>query len=258
LPSTRRRNSSRAGHCQRDACLLRRYRVLIEKYISASTLDVRCSGTGTQHRASPSSATSSLQRRHQQVIEEAPAPGLDAQARGHLRGGCKEGGASGRLCRAGTIGFIADASESSCGSNLVHGDEYHLPVEHPFTKRCTGQIWLNAAESGRRRAAPLSRRISSSPAGRLRHVSMLGENRRLVFRPSTGPLRHLSTATWVRVDGRDQGSRSSILRSDDREADLMPHSRQPRPAAEVVAQVDIWPLHSNAAYPFPFPGRRRP
>ena len=59
-----------------------------------------------------SSATASVQRRHQKVIEEAPAPGMDDEyARSHVRSRSAAAKAVGYV-GAGTIEFIADASRA--------------------------------------------------------------------------------------------------------------------------------------------------
>jgi 3-methylcrotonyl-CoA carboxylase alpha subunit len=57
----------------------------------------------------------SLQRRHQKVIEEAPAPGMTDEVRAAMgrRGRSRRGD---RLCGAGTVEFIADGSGRGCGT----------------------------------------------------------------------------------------------------------------------------------------------
>ena len=83
----------------------------------------------------------SLQRRHQKVIEEAPAPGMDAATR-ELR--LRDRGARRRRAvdyvGAGTVEFIADASEGLSADRIWFMEmNTRLQVEHPVTEAITGQ-----------------------------------------------------------------------------------------------------------------------
>ena len=77
-----------------------------------------------------------MQRRHQKVIEEAPAPGVDAALREEL------GAAAVRAARAvdyegaGTVEFIADAADPSRFYFMEMNTR--LQVEHPVTEMVTG------------------------------------------------------------------------------------------------------------------------
>ena len=67
----------------------------------------------------------SLQRRHQKVIEEAPAPGMTEEIRAAMGAIAVKAAQAVGYVGAGTVEFIADASEGLRADRiLVHGDEH--------------------------------------------------------------------------------------------------------------------------------------
>src|SRR5208337_1522424 len=73
----------------------------------------------------------SLQRRHQKVIEESPAPGMTDALR-HTMGAAA-------VAAAGTVEFIADASEGLRADRFWFMEmNTRLQVEHPVTEAVTG------------------------------------------------------------------------------------------------------------------------
>ena len=67
----------------------------------------------------------SLQRRHQKVIEEAPAPGMSAELRATMGTAAVAAAKAAGYVGAGTVEFIADGAKGlQAGRVLVHGDEY--------------------------------------------------------------------------------------------------------------------------------------
>ena len=87
-------------------------RVLIEKYIlSPRHIEVQVFGDSHGNVVHLFERDCSLQRRHQKVIEEAPAPGMDEATREAVCGAAVRAAQAVNYEGAGTIEFIADASE---------------------------------------------------------------------------------------------------------------------------------------------------
>src|ERR671913_134515 len=81
----------------------------------------------------------SLQRRHQKVIEEAPAPGMTAQMRAAMGKAAVEAARAVGYVGAGTVEFIADGREGLRSDRFYFMEmNTRLQVEHPVTEAITG------------------------------------------------------------------------------------------------------------------------
>src|SRR4051812_33671230 len=116
-------------------------RVLIEKYIlSPRHIEVQVFGDSHGDVVHLFERDCSLQRRHQKVIEEAPAPGMDEATREAVCGAAVRAAQAVNYENAGTIEFIADASEGLRADRIWFMEmNTRLQVEHPVTEEITGQ-----------------------------------------------------------------------------------------------------------------------
>ena len=116
-------------------------RVLIEKYLTRPRhIEVQVFGDTHGNVVHLFERDCSLQRRHQKVIEEAPAPGMTTAMREAMGEAAVTAARAIDYHGAGTIEFIADVS------NGLHPDRFYfmemntrLQVEHPVTEMITGQ-----------------------------------------------------------------------------------------------------------------------
>jgi len=186
-------------------------RVLVEKYVDKPRhIEVQVFGDNHGHVVHLFERDCSAQRRHQKVIEEAPAPGMTAEMRAAMTGAAVRAAQAIGYSGAGTIEFIVDATDG------LHPDRFwfmemntRLQVEHPVTEMVTGLDlveWQLRVASGE--ALPLTQdQILLS--GHAFEARIYAEDATKGFLPATGTLHHLRFPqdTHLRVEtGVQQGS----------------------------------------------------
>jgi len=127
--------------CQREAAAsFGNDHVLIEKYIlSPRHIEVQVFGDSHGNVVHLFERDCSLQRRHQKVVEEAPAPGMDEATRLELCAAAVRAAKAVDYQGAGTIEFIADGSEGLRADRIWFMEmNTRLQVEHPVTEEITG------------------------------------------------------------------------------------------------------------------------
>ncbi|MGI9170365.1 MAG: acetyl-CoA carboxylase biotin carboxylase subunit, partial [Caulobacteraceae bacterium] len=229
-------------------------RVLLEKYVTHPRhIEVQIFGDSHGEIVHLFERDCSLQRRHQKVIEEAPAPGMDARTRRSLCDAAVRAGKAVDYQGAGTVEFIADASEGLRADRIWFMEmNTRLQVEHPVTEAITGldlvewQLRVAAGE-----ALPLTQdQIAMN--GHAMEGRLYAEDPSAEFLPSTGPLTHFRLPGSVRVDcGVEQGGWITPF-YDPMIAKLIAHADTREAAAEVLAAacrgVEVWPVKTNAAF----------
>jgi 3-methylcrotonyl-CoA carboxylase alpha subunit len=158
----------------------------------------------------------SLQRRHQKVIEEAPAPGLSERLRHTLGVAAVTAAHAIGYQGAGTVEFILDLDTIDAdGDPAFYFMEMNtrLQVEHPVTEAITGED-LVEWQIRVARGEPLPKRQDElSVNGWAVEARLYAEDPEGGFLPSTGTLNRLAfgSGAGVRIDtGVEQGSRIGL------------------------------------------------
>ena len=175
--------------------------VLIEKWIETPRhIEVQVFGDGTR-AVHLFERDCSLQRRHQKVIEEAPAPGMTEEMRAAMCGAAVRAAEAIGYRGAGTVEFIVD------GRGALRPDGFwfmemntRLQVEHPVTEAVTGVDlveWQLRVASGE--PIPL-RQEDIRLTGHAVEARLYAEDVPAGFLPATGNIDHIRFPTAVRVD----------------------------------------------------------
>jgi propionyl-CoA carboxylase alpha chain/3-methylcrotonyl-CoA carboxylase alpha subunit len=229
-------------------------RVLLEKYISCPRhLEVQVFGDAHGQVVHLFERDCSLQRRHQKVIEEAPAPGMDEATRQFLCAAAISAAKAVDYQGAGTVEFIADASDGLRADRIWFMEmNARLQVEHPVTEAITGVDlveWQLRVASGE--PLPLTQEAIAI-SGHAIEARLYAEDPANGFLPSTGPLTHFRLPSCVRSDcGVEQGGEITPF-YDPMIAKLIAHGGSREAAAQRLAEacraVEVWPVKTNAAF----------
>jgi 3-methylcrotonyl-CoA carboxylase alpha subunit len=168
--------------------------VLIEKYVDKPRhIEVQVFGDNFGNAVHLFERDCSAQRRHQKVIEEAPAPGMDAIMREAMTGAAVTAAKAIGYSGAGTIEFIVDASEGLTPDRFWFMEmNTRLQVEHPVTEMVTGidlvewQLRVAAGE----KLPKTQREIKLD--GHAFEARLYAEDPSRGFLPATGTLHHLA------------------------------------------------------------------
>lgn len=191
--------------CQREArSSFGNAHVLIEKYILAPRhVEVQVFGDTHGNVIHFFERDCSMQRRHQKVIEEAPAPGMDATTRAAFGKAAVDAAKAVGYFGAGTIEFIADGSRGLRPDGFYFMEmNTRLQVEHPVTEAITG---FDLVELQFRVAAGETLPVSQgdlSIRGHAVEARLYAEEPERGFLPSTGTLHALQLAggEGIRID----------------------------------------------------------
>jgi acetyl/propionyl-CoA carboxylase alpha subunit len=242
--------------CQREAAAsFGDQKVLIEKYVTRPRhIEVQVFGDKHGNVVHLFERDCSLQRRHQKVIEEAPAPGMDEATRAVVCEAAVKAARAVNYEGAGTIEFIADASEGLKPERIWFMEmNTRLQVEHPVTEMITGQDlveWQLRVASGE--ALPLTQ-DELKIDGWAMEARLYAENPATGFLPSTGPLDHFQLPDQAaRIDSAVERFGDVSPFYDPMIAKVIVHAQDRTAAAARLADacgsIQVWPVKTNAAF----------
>jgi len=250
--------------------------VLLEKWITSPRhIEVQVFGDTYGNVVHLFERDCSLQRRHQKVIEEAPAPGIDEETREAICAAAVRAAKAVDYVGAGTVEFIADASEGLSAERIFFMEmNTRLQVEHPVTEEITGvdlvewQLRVASGEPLPLRQDELfinghaieARLYAEDPAGGFLPSTGKLERFRLprAIRPMRvrqepdGPEGELTYAGTARIEtGVEEGSTISPF-YDPMIAKVICHAQTRRDAAIGLSRLmwdsEVWPVRTNATF----------
>lgn len=239
--------------CQREAqSAFGNAHVLVEKYVERPRhIEIQVFGDSHGNVVYLFERDCSVQRRHQKVLEEAPAPGMTPERRAAMGKAAVDAARAVNYVGAGTVEFIAGPD----GDFYFMEMNTRLQVEHPVTECITGTDlveWQLRVASG----APLPLQQEQLQInGHALEARLYAEDADKGFLPSTGTLRHLrlpAGSAHVRVDaGVEQGDAITpfydpmiaklIVWDVDRDAAL-------RRMQQALAECEVVGVTTNAAF----------
>ncbi|SCV74222.1 BQ2448_6654 [Microbotryum intermedium] len=228
--------------------------VLLEKYLSTPRhVEVQVFSDSHGNHVSLFERDCSVQRRHQKIIEEAPAPGLDPVLRERLYEMARKAAEAVEYRGAGTVEFIMDAEDP----NKLYFMEMNtrLQVEHPVTEAITGVDFVQwQLEVAAGNPIPL-KQGEIKRTGHAFECRIYAENPRNNFLPDTGLLRHVkppATSSNVRMEtGFGTGDEISVF-YDPLIAKLIVHGSDRTEALRVLrkalAEYQVVGPHTNIEF----------
>ncbi|WP_062203671.1 acetyl/propionyl/methylcrotonyl-CoA carboxylase subunit alpha [Aureimonas sp. AU12] len=227
---------------------------LVEAYVATPRhIEIQVFGDGRGEAVHLFERDCSLQRRHQKVLEEAPAPGMPGAMRAAMGEAAVRAARAIRYGGAGTVEFIADASDGLRSDRFWFMEmNTRLQVEHPVTEAITGidlvewQLRIAAGEP-----LPL-RQDEIAMHGHAFEARLYAEDPANGFLPATGRLRHLRFPTDARIEtGVREGDEITPF-YDPMIAKIVTHGRDRSQAlrrlADALAKTQIEGTITNAGF----------
>jgi 3-methylcrotonyl-CoA carboxylase alpha subunit len=226
--------------------------VLLEKWITNPRhIEVQVFGDSHGNVVHLFDRDCSLQRRHQKVIEEAPAPGMDEATREAVCAAAVRAAKAVDYEGAGTIEFIADGSDGLRADRIWFMEmNTRLQVEHPVTEEITGQDlveWQLRVASGEELP---KRQDELSINGWAMEARLYAEDPVTGFLPSTGELKVLDLPIDARIETGVKQRDEVSPHYDPMIAKIVVHADNRATAVHELAlacgDVRCWPVKTNA------------
>ena len=181
--------------CQREAqASFGNAHVLIERYVTQPRhIEIQIFGDTHGNLVYLGERDCSVQRRHQKVLEEAPAPGMTPALRARMGEAAIAAARSVGYVGAGTVEFICEQDGQGVKAFYFMEMNTRLQVEHPVTEAITGQdlvAWQLRVASGE--PLPLTQ-DQITFTGHAVEARICAENPAQQFLPATGQLQVLRT-----------------------------------------------------------------
>ncbi|MFI5767795.1 acetyl/propionyl/methylcrotonyl-CoA carboxylase subunit alpha [Streptomyces sp. NPDC051658] len=176
----------------------------------------------------------SLQRRHQKVIEEAPAPGLDDALRTRLHDAAVAAARAVGYRGAGTVEFLLAAD----GRPYFLEMNTRLQVEHPVTEAVFG-LDLVALQLRIAEGEPLPTTAPPAPHGHAVEARLYAEDPARDWQPQTGPLHtlHVPGEPGIRLDTGYTGGDTIGVHYDPMIAKVIAHAPTRTQAVRLLARA---------------------
>ncbi|GIG38824.1 urea carboxylase [Cellulomonas phragmiteti] len=227
--------------------------VFLERFVRrARHLEVQVFGDGAGRVVSLGDRDCSLQRRHQKVLEEAPAPDLPDDVRERLATSARALTASVAYRSAGTVEYVYDVERREVSFLEVNT---RLQVEHPVTEEVTGVDLVGWMLRLARGDADLRDELAALPdegparRGHAVEARVYAEDPRRGYRPSAGLLTHATYPPGVRVDAWAEAGQEVTSHYDPLLAKVVVHADDRagalRAAADALAGTRLHGVDTN-------------
>ncbi len=166
--------------------------LIVERYLEHPRhVEVQIFGDSQGHVVALGDRDCSVQRRHQKIIEEAPAPGLSADTRARMHEAAIRLARAVKYQSAGTVEFLVDwapEQRTKAEQNFYFLEmNTRLQVEHPVTEQIFNEdlvVWQFRVAQGE----TIKDRIHQTPMGHSIELRLYAEDTRNKFLPAPGPV----------------------------------------------------------------------
>lgn len=247
--------------CQREAqSSFGDQHVLVERYVTQPRhIEIQVFADAHGNVVHLGERDCSVQRRHQKVLEEAPAPGMTPELRAQMGAAAVAAARSVGYVGAGTVEFICEQGGMGVASFYFMEMNTRLQVEHPITEAITGLDlveWQLRVASGE--ALPLTQ-DQVTFTGHAIEARICAEQPEAGFLPAIGTLRTMRTphashfrVAPVRIDSGVAAGDAISPHYDSMIAKLIVHGADRRQALarmeSALAELQITGLHHNVAF----------